>query len=162
MQEVTPDIARLQVAISNVYFVGESAGAWILIDTGVPGFAGYIRNAAEQRYGVGARPQAIILTHGHFDHAGSALALAREWDVPVYAHTLELPYVTGKSLYPPYDPTVGGFLAFSLRLIPQTRRDLRPYVRELPANGKVPYLPDWGMAFYARTRPRPYFAVPRF
>ena len=39
---------------------------------------------------------AIILTHGHFDHAGSALALAREWDVPIYAHLLELPYMYGQ------------------------------------------------------------------
>lgn len=147
MQEVTPDIARLQVAISNLYFVGRPGQAWVLVDTGVPAFAAYIKHAAEQRYGPGARPEAIILTHGHFDHAGSALALARMWDVPIYAHALELPYVTGESLYPPYDPTVGGFLANALRLIPQTYRDLRPYIRELPANGVVPFLPEWEWHF---------------
>jgi hypothetical protein len=36
---------------------------------------------------VASRPASIILTHGHFDHAGSALELAREWDVPVYFTT---------------------------------------------------------------------------
>ena len=147
MQEVTSDIARLQVAIANVYFVGAPGGAWTLVDTGVPGFAAYIKLMAEQRYGAGARPEAIVLTHGHFDHAGSALALAREWDVPIYAHPLEMPYITGKSLYPPYDPTVGGFLAFALRLIPQTYRNLSPYVRALTEDGKVPSLPDWEWYF---------------
>ena len=147
MQEVTADIARLQVAISNVYFVGAPGGPWTLVDTGVPGFAAYIKHAAEQRYGAGSRPNAIVLTHGHFDHAGSALALAREWDVPVYAHHLELPYVTGQSLYPPLDPTVGGFLAFTLRFIPQTYRDLRPHLRQLPDDGKVPFLPEWEWHF---------------
>jgi len=93
MQEVTPDIARLQVAIANVYFVGAAGGPWTLVDTGVPGFAAYIKLMAEQRYGTDARPEVIILTHGHFDHAGSALALAREWDVPIYAHPLEMPYI---------------------------------------------------------------------
>lgn len=147
MQEVTPDIARLQVAISNIYFVGRPGQAWVLVDTGVPAFAAYIKRAAQQRYGLDARPEAIILTHGHFDHSGSALALAREWDVPVYAHALELPYVTGESLYAPFDPTVGGFLAFALRFIPQTYRDLRPYIRELPAGGGVPFLPEWEWHF---------------
>ena len=147
MQEVTPDIARLQVAIANIYFVGRPGQAWVLVDTGVPAFGAYIKHAAATRYGVGVRPKAIILTHGHFDHAGSALALAREWDVPIYAHALEFPYITGESLYPPFDPTVGGFLALSLRLIPQTYRDLRPYLRELPADGDVPSLPDWEWHF---------------
>jgi glyoxylase-like metal-dependent hydrolase (beta-lactamase superfamily II) len=35
----------------------------------------------------GEVPDAILLTHIHFDHAGAAGALAREWpDVPVYVH----------------------------------------------------------------------------
>lgn len=147
MQEVTSDIARLQVAISNIYFVGRPGQSWVLVDTGVPAFAAYIKHAAEQRYGSGARLEAIILTHGHFDHSGCAMALAREWDVPIYAHPLEFPYVTGESLYPPFDPTVGGFLAFALRFIPQTHRDLRPYLRELPAGGSVPFLPEWEWHF---------------
>lgn len=147
MQEVTPDIARLQTAISNVYFVGDTASNWTLVDTGIPGFAPYIRHFAEQKYGAGARPRCIVLTHGHFDHAGSALALAREWDVPIYAHPREMPYITGKSLYPPYDPTVGGFLALTLRTLPQTYRDLRPYVRDLPADGTVPNMPGWEWHF---------------
>ena len=56
--------------------------------------------------GAGAPPEAIVLTHGHFDHAGSALQLAEYWDVPIYAHRLEMPYLTGKADYPPPDPTI--------------------------------------------------------
>ena len=59
-------------------------------------------------FGHGNRPAAILLTHGHFDHVGALKTLAEEWDVPVYAHTLELPYLTGRSSYPPPDPSVGG------------------------------------------------------
>ena len=43
-----------------------------------------------------------------FNLRRSAEALANAWDVPVYVHPPELPYVTGKSAYPPPDPTVGG------------------------------------------------------
>jgi hypothetical protein len=31
-------------------------------------------------------------THGHFDHVGAREKLAEKWDVPIYAHELEVPY----------------------------------------------------------------------
>ena len=38
---------------------------------------------------------AILLTHFHPDHAGSALPLARIWHCPVYLHPDELPIANG-------------------------------------------------------------------
>ncbi len=35
------------------------------------------------------KPTAIILTHGHFDHAGAAEELAKEFDVKIYAQEAE-------------------------------------------------------------------------
>ena len=32
------------------------------------------------------KPVAVLLTHGHFDHAGGAAELAEEWQIPGYAH----------------------------------------------------------------------------
>jgi len=83
------------------------------------------------------------LTHGHFDHAGSALALARGWDVPIYAHLLEMPYLTGRSDYPPKDPTVGGVLAQMARTFPDRGYDFGDRVRALPMDETVPALPGW-------------------
>jgi len=102
-----------------------------------------VRRAAAARYGAGSRPEAIILTHGHFDHAGSALALAAGWGVPVYAHPLEMPYLTGRSGYPPQDPTMGGAIAQMARLFPRGGRDLGDRVGELPADGGVPGMGGW-------------------
>lgn len=36
-----------------------------------------------------AKPVAILLTHGHFDHAGAAKTLATQYDILVYAHEKE-------------------------------------------------------------------------
>ncbi len=84
---IAPDVGWLPISFVNVYFVGRPGGPWVLIDAGLPGRAKQIFEAAEARFGAGAKPEAIILTHGHFDHAGSALKLAERWEVPIYAHT---------------------------------------------------------------------------
>src|SRR4051812_34867064 len=81
---VAPGVAGLQTVLVNLYFVG-TPGRWVLVDAGIPMNAGRIRCAAERRFGPGAKPEAIILTHGHFDHVGSLQALAERWDVPIYA-----------------------------------------------------------------------------
>lgn len=145
MQTITriaPDVGWLPVSFVNVYFVGRPGSPWVLVDTGLPGRANQISEAAEARFGAGARPGAIILTHGHFDHAGSAEELAERWDVPIYAHRLELPYLTGQSAYPPPDPTIGGAIAFLSRFMPSKPYDFGTRVRELKPDN-VPEFSDW-------------------
>jgi glyoxylase-like metal-dependent hydrolase (beta-lactamase superfamily II) len=75
---------------ANVYLV-RSGPAWVLIDTAWPHRGQIIHAAAEPLFGTGTRPAAILLTHIHPDHAGSALELARMWDPPVHVHPGELP-----------------------------------------------------------------------
>ncbi|MDQ3118959.1 MAG: MBL fold metallo-hydrolase [Verrucomicrobiota bacterium] len=139
---IAPDVGWLPVSFVNVYFLGQPGGPWVLLDAGLPGRAHQISEAAEARFGAGARPEAIILSHGHFDHAGSAQALAEKWDVPIYAHRLELPYLTGESAYPPPDPTIGGAIAFLSRFMPSKPYDFGDRIRELQP-GKLPGLADW-------------------
>jgi glyoxylase-like metal-dependent hydrolase (beta-lactamase superfamily II) len=145
--EIAWDIAYRRLGIVNVVFVGPPGAGdrgWVLIDAGLPGTLGFIRQAAEERFGAGARPSAIVLTHGHFDHVGVLTDLAEEWDVPVYAHPLEAPYLDGRAAYPPGDPRVGGGLMAALaRLYPRGPIDLGARLRLLPEDGRVPPLPDW-------------------
>ncbi len=42
----------------------------------------------------GVVPQAILLTHGHFDHIGAAEPLKRKYDIPVYAYEAEREILT--------------------------------------------------------------------
>jgi glyoxylase-like metal-dependent hydrolase (beta-lactamase superfamily II) len=146
-RELLSDVAYKRLAIVNVVYFGKAnAGdsAWVLIDAGVAGTAGIIRRAAEERFGENARPAAIILTHGHFDHAGALETLAEEWDVPIYAHELELPYVNGSASYPPPDPSVGGGMMARLSsMYPRGPYDVSKWLQVLPPDGSVPHMPGW-------------------
>ncbi|MEO5721225.1 MAG: MBL fold metallo-hydrolase [Chthoniobacterales bacterium] len=139
---IAPDVGWLPVSFVNVYFLGRPGGSWLLVDAGLPGRAKQIFAAAAAHFGPTSRPEAIILTHGHFDHAGSAAELARKWEVPIYAHPLELPYLTRRSAYPPPDPTIGGAIAFLSRFMPSGGYDFSGTIRPLEQNA-LPGATGW-------------------
>jgi glyoxylase-like metal-dependent hydrolase (beta-lactamase superfamily II) len=144
--EMAPDLYCFTVQIVNVCFFGkgETGADWVLIDAGMPKSAPVIKEAAEKRFGEGNPPKAIVLTHAHFDHIGAIVDLLEGWDVPVYIHQRELPYVTGEKDYPNPDGTVeGGMVAKMSPLFPHEGIDIRPHVQVLPPDGSIPSMPGW-------------------
>jgi len=143
--EVAPGVAYMRLAIVNVVFCGmPGQPGWVLVDAGIPAMASRITRAAAERFGEGVPPAAIVITHGHFDHVGTLETLARQWDVPVYAHPLEMPYLDGSASYPPPDPTVGGGLVALLSpLFPRSPVDVNDRLHRLPDDGSVPGMPGW-------------------
>lgn len=47
------------------------------------------KQLAERIRNSGYTPVAVLLTHGHFDHAGAAEELAKEFGISIYAHEAE-------------------------------------------------------------------------
>ncbi|KAB7725613.1 MBL fold metallo-hydrolase [Rudanella paleaurantiibacter] len=150
--DVTYDVFGIKTLFVNVFFIGEPGpgNPWVLVDAGLPGYADTIRQEAEKLYGPNpnggpCKPQAIVLTHGHGDHVGSLKTLLKEWgDVPVYTHRLEMPFLTGKSSYPPPDPAIGGGgMAYLSWVFPLGPIDISQQVRTITDDGHIDDLPGW-------------------
>jgi glyoxylase-like metal-dependent hydrolase (beta-lactamase superfamily II) len=142
LDDVAPGVSGLRLLFVNIFAVQRATG-WTLIDAGLTGSAGIIRKWAQEHMG-GDPPEAIVLTHAHFDHVGALEALLDEWHAPVYVHREEWPYVTGARAYPPPDPSVGGgMMARMSTLYPRGPIALKDEPRELPDDGSIPSLPDW-------------------
>jgi glyoxylase-like metal-dependent hydrolase (beta-lactamase superfamily II) len=145
--EVAPDLAYKRLLLVNVVFYGDPSvpnNPWVLIDAGIMGSSSFIQSAARSRFGESNPPAAIILTHGHFDHVGALADLAELWDVPIFAHDLELPYLTGRESYPAPDPSVGGGLMSAFAsLYPRGPINVRRWLQPLPEDRTVPFMPGF-------------------
>ncbi len=145
--EIKPDILVLQFPLVNALLVGDPSkqfGEWVLIGAGMAHTAKEILAETEKRFGKGSAPTAIILSHGHFDHVGAITELTNQWNSTVYAHGLEIPYLTGQGDYPPADPTVSeGLIAEISPTFPNKSINLGNKVKALPKNGGVPGMQGW-------------------
>jgi glyoxylase-like metal-dependent hydrolase (beta-lactamase superfamily II) len=144
-QEVTADVYYYTNQIVNIAMIGAANSPnWVLVDAGMPKSGAEIEKVAAKRFGENNKPAAIILTHGHFDHVGGIVHLAEKWQVPVYAHTLEFPYLTGSLKYPEPDVTVeGGMLAKISSMYPNEPINISEVLQPLPVDMTVPGLPGW-------------------
>jgi glyoxylase-like metal-dependent hydrolase (beta-lactamase superfamily II) len=152
-EEVAPGVYRVAtgrgLAGANVYLVRSGPG-WVLIDTAWPHRGQAIKAAAESAFGAGTRPEAILLTHIHPDHSGSALELARLWNVPVYVHPDELVLAPGGYLPQYGNPLDRWLIAPLLALMPRraveasrARNSLEGTAQAFGSAAGVPGLPDW-------------------
>jgi glyoxylase-like metal-dependent hydrolase (beta-lactamase superfamily II) len=83
-------VYRISLGMVNAFLVDASSGSGgeglTLVDTGIPGSAGAILEAIAS---IGKRPadlKAIVVTHLHADHAGSAAALVAATGASLYMH----------------------------------------------------------------------------
>jgi glyoxylase-like metal-dependent hydrolase (beta-lactamase superfamily II) len=142
-EKILSDITLLRFKIVNACILGDASG-WILVDTGLENSYEYILRVAEEQFGSASKPNAIILTHGHFDHIGSAMRLANHWNLRIYAHEKEFPYLTGEKDYPKPDPSSDeGLVAKMSPTFPHASVDFGARLSALPPEGQVPGISGW-------------------
>ena len=138
--EIAPHVHVIPIAFVNAYTIHTPDDNWVLVDTGIKPGLGALKALEKEN---GKPPVAIVLTHGHFDHSSNAFQLAQQWNVPIYIGAREKPYLDGEEAYPPFDPTVGGALAFLTRFFPSPEYDFGTRLQIMPASGDLDCLPGW-------------------
>lgn len=105
-QAVSDHISRLEVpwrvfgpvAIPTAVWLVRERDGWTLVDAGPPESADQVV-AAVARATNGQGPVRVVLTHGHYDHAGGLEALRLAWNPAILCHRQEVPLVTGQLDY---------------------------------------------------------------
>ncbi len=145
--EVAQDVLCVQFPLVNLFMIGKpgaQSGQWVLVDAGTANSSEAILNIAAERFGEESMPSSIILTHGHFDHIGAIKDILANWNIPVYAHEYEMPYLTGRKEYPPAAPeTDSGLVAKLSPMFPKEPIDISGSIKALPADGSIPGLHGW-------------------
>lgn len=94
-----PGIHTIRGIMGVCHLLVDEAGGAVFVDTGLVGEQWQMRRLLH-RHGIEPRQvQAILLTHGHLDHAGN-LAWLKEWTgAPIHAHPAEQAHIDGTYPY---------------------------------------------------------------
>jgi len=94
-RSVPPGIFTVRGVMGVCHLLVDEKGGAVFLDTGLVGETFQMRWLL-RRHGIDPRAvQAILLTHGHLDHAGN-LAWVKEWTgAPVHAHPAEQAHLDG-------------------------------------------------------------------
>lgn len=103
---ITDHIARLELPFQFAGFFRTTVAVWLvrgqegflLIDSGPPARSGEVVDAVSSATN-GRGPKVVLLTHGHFNHAGGMTALRLAWNPPIATHADETPFITGERDY---------------------------------------------------------------
>ena len=173
--EIAPEVSHLGPwgrTQTNAYLV-RAGSAWVLVDAGWENDGQRIQAAVRSLLGPGLDPSAILLTHVHPDHDGSARELARAWGCPIFAHPAEIPFATGDfaAMEKFAGPLDRRLILPLMRVVGRRRREailarssLAGIVRPLPPAGAIPGMEGWewihtpghapGHVAYVRARDR--------
>lgn len=100
-------VVRLGTDLCN-WFLLESDGRVVVVDAGLPAYRAQLERGLHVLGRTAADVEAIVVTHDHIDHTGSAGGLSRELGVPVHLHAAErksdrerstLPYLRRRSAW---------------------------------------------------------------
>lgn len=136
--QITDNVYLLDnVLYSHVYLI--TGDTPVLIDTGMPGFAGAILKEMDSLLGGNPPLAHIFLTHHDVDHAGNAFLLAEKTGAQVWVSREDEPYLTGRQKRPGIKHLFETFLS-----VPAPRCCVYPPdgmidgIKAIPAPGHTP------------------------
>jgi len=113
---VADGVHRIEDAYTNWYLL-EDDGRLTVVDTGVPTSWESLHEALGTLSRTLSDVEAVVLTHGHFDHLGFAERARRELGVPVWVHENDVP-LTRHPLQYGHERPRSYYLATQFRALP--------------------------------------------
>ena len=133
-------ISKVLAGRSNVFLLSR-AGKHILVDTSPRG-AWKKLNRRLRHLGIG-RLDALILTHSHYDHAGSAARIQEKYRAPVIVHRAEAAALAGGGDIVPHGTNFLGRL-----IIERLGKNLAPRLTCAPCRADILVDDDFPLAEY--------------
>jgi glyoxylase-like metal-dependent hydrolase (beta-lactamase superfamily II) len=113
---VAEGVHRIEDAYTNWYLLEED-GRLTIVDAGVPRSWDSLQEALRALGRRADDVEAVVLTHGHFDHVGFAERARRELSVPVWVHENDVPLTHHPRRYA-YERTPAYYFATQVRALP--------------------------------------------
>jgi glyoxylase-like metal-dependent hydrolase (beta-lactamase superfamily II) len=92
-------VVRLGTDLCN-WFLLDSDGRVVVVDAGLPAYRPQLERGLAMLGRGTADVEAVVVTHDHIDHTGTAGTLCRELGVPVYLHAAERKTAAERSKLP--------------------------------------------------------------
>lgn len=134
-------VQMLPMGMLNGFLLIQGADA-MLIDSGLPGSETHVWRMLKKHNLDWQNIRAIVLTHGHIDHAGSAKRIRELTTAPIIAHAAEVPYLLGAK--PLLRPT--GSFGRLFQMTGAIQRPFEYFAPDLPIYDTRLGLEDFGFA----------------
>jgi glyoxylase-like metal-dependent hydrolase (beta-lactamase superfamily II) len=153
--EVAEGVYRLGTKWANFYLVRDGS-EWTMIDAGYPGYIAQLDGALQALGSAVEAVQAVVVTHHHVDHAGTAEAVRSRSGASVCVHPGDATIVGGerRSHVPPgfyrqsWRPSMARYLAHTVRVGGARYRPVAAVERlggdqtlDVPGRPRVMYVP---------------------